>query len=61
MATKKIQVTDAGGNVYYFETDATIVKINSDKFTSANMKDALEELEEETVKKKCTWNDLKGV
>lgn len=61
MATRKIQVTDSSGNIYYFETDSSIVKITSDKFTNDNVKDVLEEIEEKTVKKQCTWNDLKGV
>lgn len=61
MATKKIQVTDSSGNIYHLETDGTIVTLISDKFTSTNVKDALEELEKETVKKSCRWNDLKGV
>lgn len=61
MAIKKIQVTDDNGNIYYLETDASIVKITSDKFIHDNVKDVLEEMESSNVKKKCTWNDLKGV
>jgi hypothetical protein len=61
MATRKIQITDSSGNIYYFETQSDIVKVTSDKFNNDNVKDVLEEIEEKTVKKKCTWNDLKGV
>ena len=61
MATRKIQVTDSSGNIYYFETQSDIVKITSDKFIHDNVKDVLEEMESSNVKKKCTWNDLKGV
>jgi hypothetical protein len=61
MSIKKIQVTDSNGNIYYLETDATIVNLSSLKILSTNVKDALEELADKKVTKKCTWNDLKGV
>lgn len=46
MATRKIQVTDSSGNIYYFETQSDIVKVTSDKFDNNNVKDVLEEIEE---------------
>lgn len=61
MATRKIQVLDSSGNIYHLETQADLVLINSNKFESSNVQDALEEIKDSNVKKGMTWNELEGV
>ena len=61
MATKKIQVLDSSNNIYHLETQADLVLINSNKFESSNVQDALEEIKDNNVKKGMTWNELEGV
>lgn len=61
MATRKIQVTDSGGNIYHFETESDLVLITSDKLIATNVKEALEELEDKKASKGMTWNELEGV